>query len=252
MADEPGIFLYERCPELAEGRPGPSAIGRQPSAIGRRPFTMKKISLIAGFVAALFLLSFGICLAMGWFTPEWTRDQLEGLSVGACILAVIGLLLADLILPVPSTVVLSVAGMLIDWRVAAAAGFAGMMLGNLIGYGACRLAGQKAFVRFVSEGEAKRFSNWLDRWGPVTLIVSRPVPMMAEVLSCLAGLGRMGFARFLGALTVGTIPFVAFFAWMGERHGRVQEEPGFVLLVSLAVPALSWAIFLILQKKTPE
>ncbi|MHC4860305.1 MAG: DedA family protein [Planctomycetota bacterium] len=104
----------------------------------------------------------------------------------------------------------------------------------------------RAFDRFVTPAEAARFAGWLDRYGPAAIVTSRPVPMMAETLSCLAGLGGMRLPRFLLALLLGTAPYAWFFAWAGDRLGRVREKPGLALLVALAVPALYWIGFAVL------
>ncbi len=199
---------------------------------------MKRIGLTVAVVTVFFLLSFGICLTCGWFTPDWTLQQLEGLPRTTCALLVFGLLMSDLLLPIPTTIVLSAAGMTIGWPLAAASGFAGLLAGNLLGYLLCRGFGGRIFERFVSEAERQRFGFWLKNWGPAALLISRPIPMMSETLSCLAGLGAMNFWRFLLSLSVGTIPFVVFFAWMGQEYGQVRQQPGLVLIIALVLPAL--------------
>jgi len=199
--------------------------------------------LLAAALAALFLGSFLLCQMFGVLTPAWTRAWLAALSPGWSLAAAAALLASDLLLPVPSSIVLAAAGWTAGWPAAAAAGAAGMLAGNLAGYWLCRLSGERAFRRFVKPEEAARFGRWLDRWGPAALVVSRLVPMMAETLSCLAGLGRMGFGRFLGALALGTVPVAVFFACWGERGAHV-------LAVSLAVPAAGWLIFVVLASKS--
>jgi uncharacterized membrane protein YdjX (TVP38/TMEM64 family) len=206
---------------------------------------MKRVSFIAVLVAGFFLAGFGVCLTFGWLTPEWTRELLSGLRPGAVALGVFGLLAADLVLPVPSSVVISAAAMVADpWLIAAAA-IGGMLTGNLIGYWLCRLAGRHAFERFVSPQEASKFGRWLDRYGPAALVISRLVPVMAETLSCMAGLARMHFGLFVAGLLVGTVPFAAFFAMLG----KAVESPGLVLFVALVVPAAGWLVFAALARK---
>lgn len=204
---------------------------------------MRRVTLIAAAVAAFFLATYGLCVAFGWLTPEWTRNLLTNIPPGATAAAVFGLLASDLLLPVPSSVVLSAAGMALGWLPAALAGCGGMLAGNLAGYWLCRLAGRRAFERLVKADEAAEFGRWLDRWGPAALVISRLVPVMAETLSCLAGAARMSFGRFLGALCLGTVPYAVFFAVLGEKLGRVLERPGWVLLISLAIPAAGWLVF---------
>ena len=192
--------------------------------------------LLTAAIAGVLLASFVICQHYGVLTDEWTRAKLGALPAGWALAAVAGLLAADLVLPVPSSVVLAAGGQAAGWKLAALAGAAGMLAGNLAGYWLCRLAGQRAFRRLVKPGEAEHFGRWLSRWGPAALVISRLVPMMAETLSCLAGLGRMGFGRFAAALVVGTVPVAVFFSCWGERGS-------YVLAVSLAVPAAGWLAF---------
>jgi membrane protein DedA with SNARE-associated domain len=208
--------------------------------------------LLAAALAALFLGSFLLCQMFGVLTPAWTRAWLAALSPGWSLAAAAALLAADLLLPVPSSIVLAAAGWTAGWPAAAAAGAAGMLAGNLAGYWLCRLAGDRVLERLVKPEEAARFGRWLSRWGPAALVISRLVPMMAETLSCLAGFGRMAFGRFFAALLVGTVPVALFFAYVGAR-GQQSESPGMVLIVSLAVPAAGWLAFaLFAGRSEPE
>jgi membrane protein DedA with SNARE-associated domain len=204
---------------------------------------LRRIALLAAAIAGVFLASFVICQHYGVLTDEWTRAKLAEMPAGWALAAVAGFLAADLVLPVPSSVVLAAGGQVAGWKLAALAGTTGMLAGNLAGYWLCRLLGQRAFGRLVRPGEAEHFGRWLSRWGPAALVISRLVPMMAETLSCLAGAGRMAFGRFLAALVVGTIPVAVFFAAWGERGP-------YALWVSLAVPAAGWLAFAIFSRKT--
>jgi len=204
---------------------------------------MRRIIALTSGLLAFFLASFLLCRHFGILTDESLRAWLGSLPPGRVLGAVAALLAADLVLPVPSTVVLTAGGASAGWLGTAIAGAIGMLAGNLTGYWLCRLFGQKAFARLVKPAEAERFGRWLDRWGPAALLISRLVPMMAETLSCLAGAGRMAFGRFLAALVAGTIPVAVFFAAWGERGP-------YALWVSLAVPAAGWLAFAIFSRKT--
>lgn len=208
---------------------------------------MRRIAFLAAALAAVFLGSFLLCQMFGVLTPAWTRAWLASLSAGWSLAAAAALLAADLVLPVPSSVVLAAAGWTAGWPAAAAAGAAGMLAGNLAGYWLCRLAGDRLLHRLVKPEEAARFGRWLARWGPAALVISRLVPMMAETLSCLAGFGRMAFGRFAAALVLGTVPVALFFAYVGAR-GQRSESPGWVLVISLAVPAAGWLAFAIFAR----
>jgi len=211
---------------------------------------VRRIALLTAGLAAFFAVGWLAASALGWLTPEWAGGWLGSMERPALAAAVFGLLAADLVLPVPSSVVLSIAGMKAGWPLAALAGAGGMLAGNLAGYWLCRLSGRKAFERFVTPAEAEKFGRWLDRYGPAALVVSRLVPVMAETLSCLAGAARMSFGRFLGALLAGTLPFALFFALLGERLGADAEQPWLVLILSLAIPAVGWLVFSVLTRRS--
>lgn len=204
---------------------------------------MRRIWILTAAMVGFFLLTWLVGTALGFLTPSGTEAWLTSLSFWGAVAAVAGLLAADIILPVPGSIVLSAAGIVLGWPAAAAAGSAGLVLGSVIGYVACRKYGRRAFDRFVSPAEAGRFSAWLDRYGPSAIVASRPVPMMSETLACLAGLSGMRFHRFLAAVVLGSAPYALFFAWTGDRLGRADEEPGLALFLALAVPALYWLGF---------
>ncbi len=211
---------------------------------------MRRIALLTAGLAAFFIVGWLVASALGWLTPEWAGEWLGALERPALAAAVFGLLAADLVLPVPSSIVISTAGMKAGWPLAALAGAGGMLAGNLAGYWLCRLSGRKAFERFVTPAEAGKFDRWLEAYGPAALVISRLVPVMAETLSCLAGLSRMSFPRFLGALLVGTLPFALFFALLGAKLGGHAEGRQWVLIVSLAIPAAGWLVFSLFTRRS--
>ena len=217
---------------------------------------MKRVGLVAALVAAFCLAGWVALAVLSTLAPENGALELVSQPFAAMIVepaavawATFLLLAADLLLPVPGSVVISGAAMVIGWPLAALAGTAGLLAGNLAGYWLCRLAGRKAFERFVTPEEAGKFGKWLDRWGPAALVVSRLVPVMAETLSCMAGLARMHFGRFLGGLVVGTVPFALFFACVGHYLGRAENGPGWALAIALALPAAGWLAFAALARR---
>lgn len=210
---------------------------------------MRRVLLTTFSLIGFFLVTWLVCTALGVLTPDATENWLRSLSPTVAALVIVGLLAGDIVLPLPGSIILSSGGIILGWPVAAAAGCVGLMLGGLVGFGGCRIFGRRAFDRFVTPAESARFAGWLDRFGPAAIIASRPVPMVSETLACLAGLGGMRTGPFLLALFLGSAPYAWFFAWAGDRLGRVREEPGLALLVALAVPALYWTGFALYARR---
>ncbi|HTV21119.1 MAG TPA: VTT domain-containing protein [Polyangiaceae bacterium] len=125
----------------------------------------------------------------------------------APLFAALGVLLlaADVLLPIPSSVV----GVMLGARLGLLAGFAccllGLILGHGIGYGLGRLAPERWAPR------APRAPSLLG------IFLSRPVPMLAEALAVAAGATRMPLGHFLAAAALGDAIYAAVLAAAGAR-----------------------------------
>ncbi|MFO7897594.1 MAG: VTT domain-containing protein [Planctomycetota bacterium] len=153
----------------------------------------------------------------------------------------VGLLISDLVLPVPATGVMAALGAVYGLVPGAAVGAVGSALAGLLGYGLARLAGRRGIRYIASADEVERFRSMFDRWGGAAVIVSRVLPILPEVMCVLAGLARMSFARFVTALLLGTIPVALLFAALG---GASRNQPWYGVLVAVLIPLLLWPIFL--------
>jgi uncharacterized membrane protein YdjX (TVP38/TMEM64 family) len=98
------------------------------------------------------------------------------------------LLAADVILPVPSSIVSTTAGSALGFGVGTFTCWVGMSLGCLIGYWLGAVAGTPVVRRLVGEKELGKAQHLGVRLGVVVLIVTRAVPILAEASVITAGL----------------------------------------------------------------
>ncbi len=147
------------------------------------------------------------------------------------------LLVADLLLPVPGTVVMSALGWLYGALAGGLIAAAGSMLAGLCGYGVGRLIGENAARKLLGGRDFEKGRLIFARGGGWMVALSRAVPILPEAISCTAGLVRMPFGRFLAALACGSLPVGFLYAWIGSV-GR--EAPVWALAFSLGAPALLW------------
>lgn len=171
-----------------------------------------------------------------WFTGEaaiaWIR------SCGAWGgLAVIGLLISDLFLPIPATPVMSAAGYVYGVWLGGLFSFTGSFLAGMLGYGLCRGLGRSVAVRLAGERDLAANEEAFRRNGPWLVALSRWMPLLPEVISSLAGLARMPFATFALALACGSLPLGFVYAAIGASG---QEHPRLALALSVFVPPLLW------------
>jgi uncharacterized membrane protein YdjX (TVP38/TMEM64 family) len=198
--------------------------------------------LIAWFIGLSALVLVTWLLWGGAWEERFTLDGavawIEGAGPWAWA-AGIGLLAADLLLPVPGTVVMSALGYVYGPLAGGLAAAAGSMLAGLCGYGIGRLVGERGARRLLGGPDFEKGRLLFARGGGWMVALSRALPILPEALSCTAGLVRMPFGRFVAALACGSLPVGFLFAWIGAA-GR--GAPGWALAFSLLVPALLWAV----------
>ena len=71
------------------------------------------------------------------------------------------------------------------------------------------------------------------------MALSRWLPIMPEVIACIAGLVQMPFCRFLMALGCGCLPLGFTFAAIGQWG---HEHPAVAVVLSAGLPPLLWAV----------
>ena len=196
-----------------------------------------RLALLLALVLCLPFIFWGDVFER-WFTGDaavqWMRDR------GPWgWLAAIGLLIADLALPVPSTGVMSAAGYLYGGWIGGLVSAAGSYLSGLLAYGLSRRFGHRAATRLASAEDLAGNESLFQRHGPWLIALSRALPLLPEVSCCLAGIARMPLVTFALSLACGCLPVGFAYAAIGQA-GR--ENPALAIGLSIAVPAVLWAI----------
>ena len=149
------------------------------------------------------------------------------------------LLAADLVLPVPSTAVMSALGLVYGAFLGGLIGSVGSILSGCLGYGICRSLGRKAAIRIAGEKDLRRGERLFAAVGGWVVTLSRWLPLLPEVVACMAGLSRMPPLSFFMALVCGTLPLAFIFAAVGARG---VEDPALALSLSAALPVALWPL----------
>ena len=183
-----------------------------------------------------------------WFSSDgaaaWIRAQ--GAWGG---LAVLALLLSDLVLPIPATPVMAAAGYLYGPLLGGLLSAAGSFCAGLAGYGLCRAFGQKLARRLVGDAPLARQQTRFERSGPWLVAASRWLPVLPEVVACLAGLTRMPLRTFAVALACGSLPLGLVHAAIGASG---HERPRLALALSIFLPLILWMLAAPLLRRPRE
>lgn len=188
-------------------------------------------------VAALPLLVFGDALEQRLESaadPHWLRAQGPAAAVFA-----VGLLVADVVLPVPASAVMAALGMVYGPWLGGVIGGVGSVLGGLVAYWSCRLAGERAAILLLGPPNLTRLRRFFARTGLVAIALSRWLPLVPEALACLAGLSRMRAWPFTAALAAGSFAMSWSFAALGEAWA---DQPAAGLAFSALGPFAAWPL----------
>lgn len=198
---------------------------------------------------------FTVCLAMlavilaPFFVFEDNVSRLaDGLVSGAkprwtAAAALAILLAADIILPVPSSVLSTAAGALLGFGPGAAVSWLGMSAACVLGYHLARRAGDAGVGRWLGEEDAETLRTARAKWQDGVIILFRPVPVLAEASVFFAGLTKMPFRRFLLLTGLSNLGISAVYAAAGAASA---EFDSFLLAFASAIAAP--AIFLLFAR----
>ncbi|MCC5844814.1 MAG: TVP38/TMEM64 family protein [Verrucomicrobia bacterium] len=156
-----------------------------------------------------------------------------------------GLLIADLVLPIPSTGVLGGMGAVMGVGPAFLWGWAGLVLSGTCGYGSTRWGGTRWASKLAPEEERQRYQHLFNTWGSLAIVITRLLPILPEVLSVLSGLYGMKFSRFFGATLVGSLAPALAYTWLGAQ---AREHPGPAIWGIVFLTTLAWLAFLYLRR----
>ncbi len=213
---------------------------------------MKVFAIIVTSLVVIFSLMFLFGESLGIMEEQFIEENIakleaSGLGKIAVGITVVALLVTDILLPIPSSIVMTLSGKFLGFVPGALAASLGAMCAAWIGFFSCRWGGKKAFLRLIGDKDVGRIRNWFDKYGVFAIILSRPVPMLTEILSCLAGLSQLSSRAFTLASLLGTIPICFVYAWFGSVSSGSNPWPA--VWISLVIPAIGWLCVRLIEWK---
>jgi len=114
--------------------------------------------------------------------------------------------------------------------------------GNSVNYSIGRALGQRALTanyRFVRQEYLTRTHQYFLRYGGLTVLLSRFMPIIRTFAPFVAGIGRMPYHRFQAYNATGGVTWVALFVFGGYAFGNVPIVKNHFSAVTLVVIAIS-------------
>ena len=139
----------------------------------------------------------------------------------------------------PATAVMAALGILYGPLIGGAIAAGGAFLSGALAYGLCRLYGRPVAKRILKPADLDRGERLFASVGGWLVVLSRWLPILPEVIACMAGLVRMPAGSFFSALACGTLPLGFLFATVGHAGA---EEPGLAVGLSAIWPLVLWLV----------
>lgn len=145
-------------------------------------------------------------------------------------------------IPIPSELILPFAGWTVSRGVvepltgsqwtywgAVIAGVVGNTVGSLASYAVGALGGRPLLERYgkyvlISSHDIDTADRWFARWGDLTVLFSRMLPIVRTFISVPAGIARMPLWRFTLFSIVGAVPWVMLLVWAGMILGDNWQD----------------------------
>jgi uncharacterized membrane protein YdjX (TVP38/TMEM64 family) len=194
---------------------------------------MKRYLLLMAALMAVFIVLFFIVEALG---VPLLSDPTPWMKHGGLLAALlgVGLLVADVLLPVPSSLVMVAHGALFGVVGGTLLSLLGSVGAALFGFAIGRRGG-KFLNRVVTPAEQSRANQLLARWGALAIIVTRPIPLLAETVAIMSGASSLGWSTVALASFAGSLPPALLYALTGAAVANFQNTSlmfGVVLLVA--------------------
>ena len=119
---------------------------------------------------------------------------------------------------------------------------AAAVLGNTVNYSIGRWVGPRAFtgeVRWLRKDYLDRAHGFVEKHGVVTIIITRFAPILRTFAPFVAGVGAMGYRRFMLYNVVGATLWVSLFVGAGYFFGNLPQVKHNFSLVILGIIVIS-------------
>jgi uncharacterized membrane protein YdjX (TVP38/TMEM64 family) len=195
-------------------------------------------------ITAIFVVILIPFMLFGDQIESWTEQFLETAEQYSLVVVLVlgGLLATDILIPTPSSLISTAAGLLLGFVGGMLTSLIGMTISCVLGYWLGAKFGRPLAARLVSERELDQLERLSERFGQWIIVVCRPVPMLAEGSVLLAGIGHMSFPQFMAYSFFSNLGVSAVYALVGSLSASVNTfllaffgailVPGIIMLVA--------------------
>ena len=117
------------------------------------------------------------------------------------------------------------------------------ILGDTVNYSIGRYIGPRAFdkadSRWFKQAHLRRTQEFYERYGGVTIIIGRFVPIVRTFAPFLAGVAGMTYRRFISYNVIGGVAWISSLVYAGYVFGNIPWVKRNLTLIVLAIVVIS-------------
>jgi len=168
-------------------------------------------------------------------------------------------------IPFPSEVIMPLAGWILikerghGLEYLLLAGFYGALgntIGSLVAYYAGAWGGRPLLERYgryvlITPREIETADRWFSKYGEITVLATRLMPVVRTFISLPAGIARMNVWRFTILTFIGAYPWSIALAWAGYALGENWERVGDYLRpvsIPIAIVVLALGVYFVYRR----
>ena len=142
----------------------------------------------------------------------------------------LGMVLEAVIIIIPSEAILATSGILVSRGIF---NFFYAFLTGVLGSVFCAVViyfmgyfGGRPFIKkygkyfFMKESDLEKSDSWFNKYGMISALIGRNIPIVRTLISLPIGIYRMSFTKFLIYTTIGSIPWTFLFIYLGYALGN--------------------------------
>jgi membrane protein DedA with SNARE-associated domain len=168
--------------------------------------------------------------------------------------------LESTLIPIPSEVVIPFAGFLAYmgemniWLIVLVSSFANLT-GSIIAYEVGKYLGRGFIERYgkyvlLNMGHLQLVERWFDKYGSLTILFSRMLPLVRTINALPAGIGKMNFPKFCIYTFIGSIPWnlaLVLVGYLLKENWSILEKYSLYIDI-LAILVVAAVIFSITRR----
>lgn len=204
--------------------------------------SIRNLTLFAGIFLFFILtyLFFDLVFGLSGIVETYIQQNLSTSILAA--FSIIFLLVADILIPVPASIVMMTSGILFGPLLGGIIVLTGALTGAMLNFQISRSIGREKVKQWLGHEEYAHVAAIMQRYGAVIVILTRMIPLAMESVSAIAGISTMTLRKFFVGNVIGFVPTVFFYSYTGYRYQNEPQNILLILFVGFFIPLLIWLL----------